>query len=42
MMQFQGKDEFAYNKGIRLISNQSFFGRFNLFVNDVWICIRTL
>ena len=35
IMQFQGKDEFAYNGGRTLISDQPYFGRYNLFANDV-------
>lgn len=36
IMQFQGEDEFAFDKQGILISDQPYFGRYNLFANDVY------
>ena len=35
MMQFQGEDEFKYGKNRKLISDQPYFGIYNLFKNEV-------
>ena len=35
IMQFQGEDEFAINAKGTLISDQPYFGRYNLYANDV-------
>ena len=35
MMQFQGEDEFKYGKNRKLISDQPYFGVYNLFKNEV-------
>jgi hypothetical protein len=34
-MQFQGEDEFKYNKSGTLISDQPYFGIYNLFRNEI-------
>ena len=36
IMQFQGEDEFAFDAKGTLISDQPYFGKFNLFPNDVF------
>ena len=35
IMQFQGEDEFKYNKSGTLISDQPYFGKYNLFRNEI-------
>ena len=35
IMQFQGEDEFAYDSKNNLVSDQPFFGIYNLFVNEI-------
>ncbi len=35
IMQFQGEDEFKYNKSGTLISDQPYFGTYNLFRNEI-------
>ena len=35
IMQFQGEDEFAYDGKNNLVSDQPFFGIYNLFVNEI-------
>ena len=35
IMQFQGEDEFKYNKSGTLISDQPYFGKYNLFKNEI-------
>ena len=35
MMQFQGEDEYKYGKNRKLISDQPYFGIYNLFKNEV-------
>ena len=35
IMQFQGEDEFKYNKSGTLISDQPYFGKYNLYRNEI-------
>jgi hypothetical protein len=35
IMQFQGEDEFKYNKSGTLISDQPYFGLYNLYRNEI-------
>ena len=35
IMQFQGEDEFAYDRRGTLVSDQPYFGVYNLFANEV-------